>query len=355
LNHPAILKVETAVPPQRYAQQEILEHFLELQGPGCRERAVRAVFNRAGVGFRHMVASKGDFASVPTTRERNDCYMREALPLGEDVIRRGLAEAGLTAQDVDDFIVVSCTGFSIPGLDLQLAGRLGMRSDLRRTCVLGMGCYGAFPGLRRALESVQVKPGRTAAVLALELCSLHLQPDQSVENVVSSALFSDGAALAILGDERRVAGGNHDPVPTIVDTQTFCDYSTLEHMSFTVTDHGFRMYLSSYVPDLLAASVGRFVDRLLANNGLHRSEVAFWGIHPGSTKIIDYVQAQLGLSDGQVECSHSVLYNYGNMSSATILFVLDHIQRCSHPAPGEYGLLLAFGPGLTMEGMLLRW
>jgi alkylresorcinol/alkylpyrone synthase len=352
VNHPAILKVETAVPPNRYAQSEILDHFLELQGPGCRERAIRAVFNRAGVGYRHMVASKGDFDHVPTTRERNDSYMREAVLLGETVLRRGLAEAGLSAKDVDDFVVVSCTGFSIPGLDLQLAGRLGMRSDLRRTCVLGMGCYGAFPGLRRGLESVQVDSGRTAVVLALELCSLHLQPDQSVENVVSSALFSDGAALAIIGHEN---GAEVDTVPHILDSRTFCDYSTLEHMSFTVTDHGFRMYLSSYVPDLLAASVGGFVDGLLANNGLLRGDVAFWGIHPGSTKIIDYVQGQLGLTDAQVECSHTVLYNYGNMSSATILFVLDHIQRCSHPAPGDYGVLLAFGPGLTMEGMLVRW
>jgi predicted naringenin-chalcone synthase len=355
LNYPSIVRVETAVPPNRYAQRHILEHFLELQGPGCRERAVRAVFNRAGVGFRHMVASKGDFDPVPTTRERNDCYMREAVPLGAGVIQRGLAETGITPQDIDDFIVVSCTGFSIPGLDLQLAGRLGMRPDLRRTCVLGMGCYGAFPGLRRALESVQARPGRTAAVLALELCSLHLQPDQSVENVVSSALFSDGAALALIANDMPDASAKQEPAPAIIDTQTFCDYSTLEHMSFTITDHGFRMYLSSYVPDLLAASVGGFVDGLLANNGLCRSDVAHWGIHPGSTKIIDYVQAQLGLSDGQVECSHSVLYNYGNMSSATILFVLDHIQRCSRPAPGEYGVLLAFGPGLTMEGMLLRW
>jgi predicted naringenin-chalcone synthase len=126
-------------------------------------------------------------------------------------------------------------------------------------------------------------------------------------------------------------------------------------MSFTVTDHGFRMYLSSYVPDLLASQVDGFVDRLLANNDLRRSDVQFWGLHPGSTKIVDFLQTRLALTDAQVECSHNVLFNYGNMSSATILFVLDYIQRCNHPSPGDYGVLLAFGPGLTMEGMLVQW
>ena len=115
------------------------------------------------------------------------------------------------------------------------------------------------------------------------------------------------------------------------------------------------MYLSSYVPDLLAAQVSAFVDTLLLTNGLQRKDVKHWGIHPGSTKIIDYVQAQLGLADEQVEVSHNILYHYGNMSSATILFVLDYIQRCNHPEPDEYGILLAFGPGLTMEGMLVQW
>jgi predicted naringenin-chalcone synthase len=244
---------------------------------------------------------------------------------------------------------------SIPGLDLLLAARLGMRPDLQRSCILGMGCYGAFPGMRRAFESAMAAPGRITLVLALELCSLHLQADQSSENVVSTALFSDGAAVAIIADHSPKLGHLNTCAPQIIATKTYCDYSTLDHMSFTVTDHGFRMYLSSYVPDLLTAQVDRFVDDLLASHHLRRSEIPFWGIHPGSTKIVDHIQARLGLNDAQVEPSHSVLYNYGNMSSATILFVLEHIQRCSHPAQGDYGVLLAFGPGLTMEGMLVQW
>ncbi|MEO8607916.1 MAG: 3-oxoacyl-[acyl-carrier-protein] synthase III C-terminal domain-containing protein [Chloroflexota bacterium] len=349
MSHPRILSVETGVPANQYRQHEVADYFLMLQDHAHRERAIRSIFDHAGVGSRYMVVEKEYFAQPRTTQDRNDRYMQEAIPLGENVIARGLAQAGLVSSDIDDFIVVSCTGFSIPGLDLLLAAKLGMRPDLQRTCILGMGCYGAFPGMRRAFESVIANPGRTALVLTLELCSLHLQPDPTAENVVSSALFSDGAAMVIIGEDHGQVG------PRIIASKTFCDYSTLDHMSFSVTDHGFQMYLSSYVPDLLTAQVDRFVDELLASNNLRRSDIPFWGIHPGSSKIVDYIQSRLGLNDAQVECSHSVLYSYGNMSSATILFVLDHIQRCSHPSPGDYGVLLAFGPGLTMEGMLVQW
>jgi len=355
VNTPRIIRIETGVPTHHYGQHEILDYFLGFQGENRRERAMRAVFEKAGVGFRHMVVERDYFDQPRSTQVRNDLYMAEAVPLGQAVICAGLDSSGFSPADIDDLIVVSCTGFSIPGLDLQLAGLLGMRPDLHRACILGMGCYGSFPGIRRASEAVKANPGSLALMLSLELCSLHMQFDSSSENVVSTALFSDGAAMALIGDDAAASRVPGTLAPRIMDARTHCDYSTLDHMSFKVTDSGFRMYLSSYVPDLLAAQVGSFVDSLLTANGLRREDVRYWGIHPGSTKIVDLVQAQLGLSDEQVEPSHNVLYNYGNMSSATILFVLDHIQRCNHPEPDEYGVLLAFGPGLTMEGMLLRW
>lgn len=348
MSSPAILHLATGVPTTRYSQTDILEHYLALH-PNSRARAVRAIFERSGVGYRHTVVGENYFAEERTTQTRNDRYMAEAVPLGEATIRQGLQAAGYAPRDIDDLIIVSCTGLSIPGLDLHLAGRLGMRPDLRRTCILGMGCYGAFPGLQRAREAVRAQPGRRALVLALELCSLHLQPDDSAESVVSSALFSDGAAMALIGDRCDA------PTPRLVEMATHCDYTTLEHMSFTVTDHGFRMYLSSYVPDLLAANIEDFVTQLLERADLKREQIRFWGVHPGSTKIVDYVQARLGLSDAQVEHSHAVLYEYGNMSSATILFVMERIQRCDRPDPGDYGVFMAFGPGLTMEAMLVRW
>jgi alkylresorcinol/alkylpyrone synthase len=355
VSYPRILGIETGVPTNTYQQQEVLDYYLLLQGATPRERAIRSIFEHAGVGSRHMVVQKDYFAQPRTTQDRNNYYIDAAVPLGEQVIMGGLKQAGLAPQGIDDFIVVSCTGLSIPGLDLLLAARLGMRPDLQRTCILGMGCYGAFPGMRRAFESVVTSPGRTAVVLALELCSLHMQVEPSAENVVSTALFSDGAAMVIIGDKREHKHLQNTHSPRIITSKTYCDYTTIDQMSFTMTDHGFQMYLSSYVPELLAAQIEYFVDYLLDGASIPRSDIRFWGIHPGSSKIVDYIQTQLGLSDAQVECSHNILYNYGNMSSATILFVLEHIQRCNHPTNGDYGVLLAFGPGLTMEGMLIQW
>ena len=349
---PTMLALQTGVPTRCYSQNEIADFYLQQLGSRSkrRERAIRAIMNYSGVSFRYSVVEPTYFAEPQSTRQRNDRYMAEALPLGERVIRSGLEAAGIEAADITSFTVVSCTGFNIPGLDLLLAGRLGMRSDLNRTCVLGMGCYGAFPGIRRAVDSVKVQPAGLALILALELCTLHMQFDDSVETVVSTSLFADGAAMLLIGN---------DPLkmdtPVLVDAETYCDYQTLDHMSFTVTDQGFRMYLSSYVPDVLAANVRAFLDRLLVRNGLGYQSVKFWAIHPGSKKIVEYLQKQLELSDEQVSYSLDSLRDYGNMSSATVLFVLERIIQTGSPQAGDYGVMVAFGPGLTMEAMLVQW
>lgn len=346
----SILGVATGVPDNAYSQDEILERFLALQPDQKRQNAVRAIFKRAGVSCRHAAVNRHFFEQRRSTQERNDVYMQQAVPLGERTLRRLLEQTGCQPQEIDDLIVVSCTGFQIPGLDLHLAARLGMRPDLHRTCVLGMGCYGAFPGLLRAYEAAQ--HGRLALVLALELCSLHLQLDTSAESAVAAALFADGAGAALVGSRPKSQGS---PVPRLVNFKTYCDYATFEHMSFTMTDEGFRMYLSSYVPDLLTANIDAFVDCMLGESGLSRDDVAWWGIHPGSRKIVEFIRSKLGVHPSQVESAFHVLQDYGNMSSATILFVLDYIQSYQQPEPGAYGVLMAFGPGLTMEGIVLQW
>jgi predicted naringenin-chalcone synthase len=354
-----IIGLGIAVPPQKYSQDEIFDRFL---APYFGDKSVaRSIFRNTGVGYRHTVVDGTYYSKARGTQARNERYLEEALPLGEKAIRNCLDQAGLSPGAIDDFIVVSCTGLDSPGLDLLLAGRLGMRPELRRTCILGMGCYGAFPALERARESVMADSQRNVLVLALELCSLHFQPtDRSIENIVSSALFADGAAAAVLsGGEtwngKGQAQSNSPALPSLVDSATYCDYQTFEHMAFHLTDHGFHMHLSAYVPDLLAAKVERVVDDLLGDHTLDRKDVRFWGVHPGSAKILDHVQSRLGLSEHDLACSRQVLYQYGNMSSATILFVLNLIQEQGNPAPGDYGILMAFGPGLTLQAALIQW
>jgi len=348
---PAILALATGLPASRYSQSEVLDYLQPLFSSA---RHSRAIFRAAKVAYRSMVVDRSFYTHEQGTQARNECYMAEALPLGLATIQRCLQAAGCEPQAVDDFFVVSCTGLDIPGLDLRLAGQLGMRSDLRRTCVLGMGCYGASPALWRAREAVEARPDRIALVLAIELCSIHMQMDDSLENMVTSALFADGAAAALIGAADGVAprGGGQ---PRMIDAATHCDYTTFDHMAFHITDHGFQMRLSSYVPDLLAADVEDFVDTLLGRNSLRRGDVRFWGIHPGGSKILDHIQSRLALTDAHLDFSHAVLREHGNMSSPTILFVLDEIQRRGAPVSGDYGVLLTFGPGLTMEGILLQW
>lgn len=356
MSAPAIQALATGVPPIRYSQMEIFDYLLE-RTPGTSPNA-RSIFRRAGVEFRHSSVEKSYYDAERSSGERNSLYLEKAIPLGEATLRRCLDSAGCGPEDVDDFLVVSCTGYEIPGLDLRLAGKLGMRPDLRRTCVLGMGCYGAFPALLRAREAAAARPGRAALVLALEICSLHLQLGGDTEDLVAAALFADGAAAALIRE-----GGGPDPHrtfpprrgPELIDSATRCDYRTFDAMAFHLTDHGFRMRLAAYVPNLLSADITPFVDSLLERNGLRREGVRFWGIHPGGSRILDSLQERLGLSESQLSFSRSVLRNYGNMSSPAVLFVLEEILRRGGPEAGDYGVLLGFGPGLTMEGILVRW
>ena len=353
-NSPIILSLATRVPEIRRSQAEILEFLLPVFK---KHRVAREIFLNSGIEYRHGVVDFDYWNEPRSTKARNDAYVEHAIPFGEAVARQAIDAAGISPDEIDDLFFVSCTGYEIPGMDLHIAGRLCLRPDLQRTCILGMGCYAAFPGLLRARQAVESRPGRTALVVALELCSVHAQFDDTMENAVCASLFSDGAAAVIV---RSPQPGTDQPaafarMPRLIDSATYCDYQTLDQMAFHLTDNGFLMHLSSYVPKVLAANVENFVDHLLSRNHLDRSGVRFWGIHPGGRKILEHLQKQLGLDEAALEPSRAVLRKYGNMSSPTIFFVLDEIRCQGHPEPGDYGVLMAFGPGLTMESALIRW
>ena len=347
MKHPKFLGIGLGVPQFAYSQTEIYQRFLEPH-LGTNRRA-RILFQRAGIQ-RRFTATPGEYHNTfRGTQERNLTFMQEALPLGTMTVQRALDASQRAARDIDQFTVISCTGYDLPFLDLQIAGQLGLRRDLRRTCILGMGCYAAFPGFNRARDVVMANPNQHALMLAVELCSLHFQPTDDTENVIVSALFGDGAGAAVIGYD------DENPGPMLVDTLTRCEYNTLEHMAFHLTDHGMKMVLSAYVPEILEANVEEFIDDLLARNGLARDDVKFWGLHPGGLKIMQHIERRLELEPDDLRFSRAVLKQYGNMSSATILFVLDEIIRCGNPQKGDYAVLMAFGPGLTMESCLLKW
>jgi alkylresorcinol/alkylpyrone synthase len=287
-------------------------------------------------------------ANEPGTKARNDVYMQTARPLAADAIQRALTDANLTPVNVDHFIVISCTGFDDPGLDVLVAKDLGMRSNLRRSALIGMGCQAGLTGLDRALLELTARPQNIVVVLTVEFGSLHFQHGKKLDNMIASALFGDGLAAAVIGPE--VPGR-----PKIIDTMTYSDYDAHDFLGFRVSDKGYEIRLNTKVPKKLRAIVPDIVENFLSRNNLQNNDVRFWGIHPGGAKIVDYLEEGLGLSPEDLRYSREVLQQYGNMSSVTIFFVLNKIIQEGQPQPGNVALLQAFGPGLTIELCLLQW
>ncbi|MGY1745760.1 type III polyketide synthase [Blastococcus sp. SYSU D00695] len=305
-------------------------------------RSARRIFDSAGVRTRHAVANPVDEdLSGWGTGARMARYVQEALPLGKQAVAGALDSAGLAPGDVGMFAVATCTGYATPGLDIRLAADLGMPAGLQRLLVGHMGCYAALPGLAAVGDFVTAR-GRPAVLLCCELTSLHVQPAQrDLGQVVAHALFSDAAAAVVVepgaGRGRRLAG---------VVART--DSSTADHMTWDVTDLGFRMGLSPRVPDVLSRHVGGVVDELLAASGLRVEDVAGWAVHPGGPRILDVVRDELGLTEEQMGPSRRVLAEHGNCSSATVLLVLDELADVDGPV-----VVMAFGPGLTLYAALL--
>lgn len=338
-----ITSLGTALPPHRFEQQRLYAEALGGYFDG--NPRAEAIFAHPAIAARHSVLADpvAFFAGRPGAGARNAIYAAEAPALARQAAERCLARAGMAASEVDTLVTITCTGYMTPGVDIQLARDLGMRQDLRRYALGGMGCYAAFPGLACAGQAIRAGDARRALVVAVELCSLHFQAEPDTDNVVSSALFADGAAAALLE-----AGDG--PGWAIEELTTATLYNTGRHMTWQLTDTGFRMHLSSYVPLILKEAVRPWLAAWLAGRGLTLADVARWGLHPGGARILDGLRDALELPEDALAASREVLRECGNMSSATIFFVLDQLAA----EPGERAALLAFGPGLTMEGALLR-
>ena len=308
----------------------------------------------AGIRHRHCAVDPlQEDVSSWTTARRMERYQDEAVPLAADAVTRALAAANLSPAEVGLLAVVSCTGYATPGVDHQLAAKLGFPASLQRLFIGHMGCYAAVPGLGAVADYVTAR-GRPAVLACVELSSLHLQPpDADLEQIVAHALFSDAAAAVVL----EPAAGSRDNGPaealTVIDiaAHTVADAASL--MTWSITDNGFRMTLDRQVPDVLARHVGPAIDDLLTRNGLRRGDVRGWAVHPGGPRILDVVADRLGLAEGDLDASRQVLAEHGNCSSATLLLVIEELRR--RPLePGAPVVAMAFGPGLTLYACLLR-
>ncbi|MGA4837371.1 type III polyketide synthase [Streptomyces sp. G45] len=310
------------------------------------------IFKASQVHTRYLAWDPREHFTGPATpgmQQRMDGWEEHVLALGAETV--GALLKGVDAADIGSFTMASCTGYAGPTPEMLLAKRFGLPVHLRRTFVGHMGCYAAFNALKVGLDSVAARPGELAIVSCCEVCSVHVRPEMTKEQVVVHSLFGDGAAAVLLGADDGVG-------PAIVRTHTETHYATPEAMTWRVRDDAFRMTLSAYVPAILAGAVETFVENLLRPVGLRRQDVSQWGIHPGGPKIIDLIGARLELTEAHLAASRHVLASRGNCSSATILLILEQLLSGRHgqaPRAGEFGVLMAFGPGLTMESALVRF
>lgn len=315
----------------------------------------RELFHRQS--FYQVASPERPFG--PTTAERMQAYSLHAGPLLERAANDALKQARLSASAITHLITVSCTGFSAPGIDHHLIDRLGLSMHTQRTHVGFMGCHGMINGLRVAEAVVRSQPDAIAMVGAVELCSIHQQYCDDSEQIVANSLFSDGAACVILTAESAEAsfpdsssGSVENASWEIVSSFSCKLEETGEMMSWKIGDHGFQMTLSPRVPKIIEERLRGPLSQWLAENHVAIESVQSWAVHPGGPRILDSVAACLDLTENQIEPSRNVLAHYGNMSSPTVLFILEKIVV--ETDPGECAVMLGFGPGLHTEALLLR-
>jgi alpha-pyrone synthase len=363
-----IQSIATGNPPLRRSQEYAARFMQRIESlPDGVRRRIPAIYERSAIGYRYScVEDYGcepdqftfypptwTMKPEPTTAQRNRKYREAALPLAEDVGRRALEEAGVLPEEITHVIAVSCTGFFAPGLDIELVRRLGLKPTTQRAVIGFMGCYAAFNALRVADGFCRSRPDAKVLVVCVELCTLHFQIGESLESAVVNALFSDGAAAAVVSacSEEEAGGGF-----IYRGSHTLLDDNSMGDMSWEIGDNGFLMGLTSRVPGVIGRHLPDYVRDLARAGGFDAEDITFWAIHPGGRAIVDKACEVLDLSEEVVEHSLGVLFDYGNMSSPTILFVLkrfleDHRRSLAAGAgPLGPGVALAFGPGLTLEG-----
>jgi len=311
------------------------------------------VFRATQVGGRHLALPLAEYPATDTFKKSNDAFIRVGTDLGEAAIRDALSRAGLGPRDVAHLFFVTVTGVSTPSLDARLVNRLGLSPNVRRTPIFGLGCMAGAAGLARVADVLRAYPADAAVLLSVELCSLTLQRDDaSMTNVIASGLFGDGAAAVVLEGGARGAAPAR---PRIAATRSVFYPDTERVMGWDVGDTGFKVVLSAKVPEVVAANIGRDVDAFLADHGLGRRDVRHWIAHTGGPKVLEAFQSALELPPGALDRSWRSLREVGNLSSASVLFVLGDTLDAAEARPGDVGLLAAMGPGFASELVLLRW
>lgn len=349
---PRIRAAARALPPY-FADQEALIAALREDWAAKHFNVSRLeeLHRAVGVGGRHLAVPLERYRDLTTFRARNDAWTTAAVDLGEVSIRSALGQSALTPADIDHLCFVTVTGLATPSIDARLINRLGLRPDITRTPIFGLGCVAGAAGTARVSDVLRAWPQRRAVLLSVELCSLTLQRDDvSVANIISSGLFGDGAAALVMEGGDVGARG-----PEVVATASVFYPDTERVMGWDFVDTGFKVVLSATVPEVVRTHVRGNVDDFLRTQELTRADITHWVAHTGGPKVLKAFEEALELPPDALARSWQSLRDVGNLSSASVLFVLSELMASGDAKPGDLGLMMAMGPGFCAELVLLRW
>jgi alkylresorcinol/alkylpyrone synthase len=356
---PRVMAVRSAFPEHRLGQAEITHAFATRGRLSAAERVlVERLFAAAEVNTRHVVLPIEEYTDLRGAEAVNDRYIPEATLLGERALRRALDAAGLSPADLDLLIVTSVTGVAVPSLDARLIPRLGLRPDIRRLPIFGLGCVAGAAGLGRLHDYLLGWPGQTAALLAVELCSLNWPVSQiTPADMVASGLFGDGAVALIArgGAADRGSGAASPAGPQLIASRSAVYPDSGDALGWRLSADCFRIVLTTELPVVVERELAVSVTAFLAEHDLTVDDIASWICHPGGPKVLDAVQRALKLPDSAVAASRRSLAEVGNMSSASVLHILEMICDSERPPEGSAGLMIGLGPGVSAELVLLRW
>lgn len=348
-----VLAVRGALPEHHYSQQEITDAFARfiVQEP-LDEPLLRRFHGNSGVATRHLALPIERYGELADVAEANALFLRHATELGADAVADALKAADLTPSDVDLVISATVTGIAVPSLDARIAAKLGMREDVKRVPLFGLGCVAGAAGVARLHDHLVGHPHDVAVLVSVELCSLTVQRnDVSIPNLVASGLFGDGAAAVVARGRSR--GGQTAAVEVLASRSRL--YPDSERtMGFDLASTGLRIVLDAEVPRIIGRHLRGDVDAFLETHGLTRDDIAWWVCHPGGPKVIEAIEAALEVPPDALAFTRRSLERVGNLSSASVLHVFEDTLRERPPAPDRYGLMIAMGPGFSSELVLLR-
>jgi len=347
-----IASTSTAFPPHYYTQEEVVAMLKQYWEKGREYMPLLdRIHSHTGVDGRYFARPLLDYIGLDTFGKTNNVWMETAVEIGEKAIDCVLKQGGVERDQVGAIFFVSVTGVCSPSIDARLVNKMGLNKHIKRNPIFGLGCVAGAAGLARAADYVRAYPDQVAILLSVELCSLTFQRDDvTVANLISAGLFGDGAAAVLVaGENTRLEG------PRVVASQSFFYPETLNVMGWDVSEKGFNIVLSAGVPKVVSENLGVNVDSFLAEQGLTRADIGTWIMHTGGPKVLEATAEALGLDRDQLKGSWEALRRVGNLSSASVLVVLDDVMKHNRPATGTRSVLAAMGPGFCAEMLLLHW